>query len=366
MKANVRWNFIRYAQVWEDAEVLCAGLNTAQGGRILSVCSGGDNALALLTLAPRELLALDLSEVQTFCLHLRVAAIQTLSRSEVITFLGVHAEDISETHRLALYQRVRTALPAKAQDFWDNNSKQVARGVIHMGKFERYFALFRRFVLPFILSKHDVDHVLSYHPPSKRAIFFQQHLNHPFFRSCIRLFFSPWLMGKLGRDPAFFRFTQGHLAENILKRTQYALVTLDPSQNPYLHYILRGEYQSVLPYWLRPEPYALVQKHLSALRIEVASLDQLDAITSSNLSEPFDAMNLSDVFEYLSPADANQLLTYLAQRCHVGGRLLYWNMLTPRDGQDVPILRPLTELSNHLYSQDKAFFYSRLIVEERC
>ncbi|MCH7890232.1 MAG: DUF3419 family protein, partial [Gemmatimonadetes bacterium] len=42
---------IRYGSVWEDADVLCEALApVAKGGRLLSVASAGDNALALLTL----------------------------------------------------------------------------------------------------------------------------------------------------------------------------------------------------------------------------------------------------------------------------------------------------------------------------
>ncbi|CAN5264218.1 hypothetical protein BH23GEM4_BH23GEM4_17410 [soil metagenome] len=53
VRERVRWDRIRYASVWEDADVLCEALApVAPGGRLLSVASAGDNALALLTLDP--------------------------------------------------------------------------------------------------------------------------------------------------------------------------------------------------------------------------------------------------------------------------------------------------------------------------
>ena len=53
---------IRYGSVWEDADVLCEALApVAQNGRLLSIASSGDNALALLTLDPAEVVAVDLS-----------------------------------------------------------------------------------------------------------------------------------------------------------------------------------------------------------------------------------------------------------------------------------------------------------------
>jgi S-adenosylmethionine-diacylglycerol 3-amino-3-carboxypropyl transferase len=49
-----------------------------------------------------------------------------------------------------------------------------------------------------------------------------------------------------------------------------------------------------------------------------------------------------------------------------GGRLAYWNMLVPRSRPKsmADRLRPLSELAERLHRADKAFFYSRFVVEE--
>src|ERR1035438_6503552 len=50
-----RRNALHYSCVWEDADVLCQALApVAQGRRLLSISSAGDNSLALLTLDPSE------------------------------------------------------------------------------------------------------------------------------------------------------------------------------------------------------------------------------------------------------------------------------------------------------------------------
>ena len=82
------FDFVRYASVWEDADVLCEALApVAPGGRLLSIASAGDNALALLTLDPQEVLAVDLSPAQLACVALRVAAFETLDHDELLAFL---------------------------------------------------------------------------------------------------------------------------------------------------------------------------------------------------------------------------------------------------------------------------------------
>ncbi len=57
------FSLIRYAQCWEDADVLVKGLDIQPGARCLSICSAVDNTLALLTRDPAQVLALDLSPI---------------------------------------------------------------------------------------------------------------------------------------------------------------------------------------------------------------------------------------------------------------------------------------------------------------
>ena len=54
------------------------------------------------------------------------------------------------------------------------------------------------------------------------------------------MFFSRTVMGRLGRDPEFFRYVETDVAASILDRTRHALSVLDPAQNPYVYWILTG------------------------------------------------------------------------------------------------------------------------------
>ena len=65
---------IRYAQCWEDADILLEALDIQPGQTCFSVASGGDNTLAMLSRGPGRVIAVDLSPAQLACLELRVAA----------------------------------------------------------------------------------------------------------------------------------------------------------------------------------------------------------------------------------------------------------------------------------------------------
>ena len=49
-----------------------------------------------------------------------------------------------------------------------------------------------------------------------------------------------------------------------------------------------------------------------------------------------------------------------------GGRLVYWNLFAPRSRPEhlAGRLRPLSKLAEAQHARDRAFFYSRLVVEE--
>ena len=44
---------LRYAQCWEDADVLVDALAIRPGGTYVAIASAGDNALAMLAAVPR-------------------------------------------------------------------------------------------------------------------------------------------------------------------------------------------------------------------------------------------------------------------------------------------------------------------------
>jgi S-adenosylmethionine-diacylglycerol 3-amino-3-carboxypropyl transferase len=348
---------IRYAQVWEDADVLVAALDPRRGETILSIASAGDNALALLARGPAKVIALDLNPAQLSCLELRVAAYRELEHAELLELIGSRSSE----RRAALYSRCRPLLGDAARAFWDSHPAEVAAGIGGAGKFERYFATFRNRVLPLVHSRAHVAALLRGGP--ERSGFYARKWDTWRWRLMFRIFFSRFVMGRLGRDPAFFRYVQGTVAERILGRTRHALTVLDPAENPYLQWILTGQHTTALPFALREENFTAIRTNLDRLEWRLQSLeDFLDSVPPASI----DGANLSDIFEYMSEANTEALLSRLAAACRPGARLAYWNMLAPRSRPEslADRLQPLPEMAEQLLAADKAFFYSRFVLEE--
>ena len=80
----------------------------------------------------------------------------------------------------------------------------------------------------------------------------------------------------------------------------------------------------------------------------------------------FQGMNLSDIFEYMSPAEHAACYAALLAHTPPGARLVYWNMLAPRGRPPELAARVLSldELAAGLHARDRAWFYQALHVDE--
>lgn len=350
---------IRYAQVWEDADVLLGGLDVQPGDVCLSIASAGDNALAMLTRDPSRVVALDISPAQLACLEIRLAAYRVLTHDELLELIGSRPS----TRRGELYERCRGALTSGARAYWDARADCIAPGIGGAGKFERYFALFRTRVLPLVARPADIAELLRPKPLADRRRFYEERWNSWRWRLLFRFFFSRTVMGRLGRDREFFRYVEGNVAESILARTKYAMTELDPSENPYMHWILTGTHGKALPCALRPENFETIRSRLDRLEWHCASIEEF---LSTGATRDFDRFNLSDLFEYVSVDHYHRLLDRIVSRSRPGARLAYWNMLAPRRRPErlADRLVPLDALADTLHRADRAFFYSAFCVEE--
>jgi S-adenosylmethionine-diacylglycerol 3-amino-3-carboxypropyl transferase len=352
------FDFIRYANCWEDADILCEALKPAPGARVLSIASAGDNSLALLA-DGAEVVAADLSRPQLACLEIRTAAFKKLEHDSLLAFLGVRPS----RDRLVTFDRLASDLSIEARAFWQARPGDVERGVIHAGRFEAYFGTFRRFVLPLVHSQKTLKRLLEPKDLDERRRFWHETWNNRRWRFLFHIFFSRFVMGRMGRDPEFFRYVEGSVSDRVLARAERALVDLSTHDNPFLDYIVHGNFTQALPRYLRLEHFDAIRSGLDRLTICHGPIEEAGR---AHLGGGFDALNLSDIFEYLDGPHAGQLYGQLLDLARSGARLAYWNTLVPRScpPEMHSRARPLRELAHSLFARDRAFFYCNFEVDE--
>jgi S-adenosylmethionine-diacylglycerol 3-amino-3-carboxypropyl transferase len=293
----------------------------------------------------------DLSPAQLACVALRIAAFEELDYEALLAFLGVEPSD----ERIATYRRLRSRLPEDVAAFWDAHAGVVSEGVIHGGKFERYFHLFRRWVLPLVHSRASVEALLAARALAEQERFYAERWDTWRWRALFRVFFSRAVMGKMGRDPEFFAHVDGPVAVRILERTRYAMTRIPAAENPYLAYTLAGNFRAgALPRYLERRHFESIRSRLGRMRLAQVPADQADG--------RFDGFNLSDIFEYMDPAEHERCYLRLLSRARPGARLVYWNMLAARSMPATAAgrARELADLAGALHARDRAWFYQRL------
>lgn len=361
IQERAKFDYIRYAQCWEDADVLVAALQP-QGRKCISIGSAGDNSFSLLAAGAMRVVAVEMNATQMACIELRRAAYLSLGHQEFLELIGSRPSDC----RWSLYQKCRAPLEVNARNFWDARKESVVEGIGAAGKFENYFKIFRKWILPLAHDRKRIHELLLHKSAEQRSAFYQQQWNNRRWQLLFRLFFSRFTMGRMGRDPEFFQYVEGSVAERILERTRHALVELDSAANPYLHWILTGTHGDTLPHALRLESFEIIRQRLAddpnCMQMKHMALEEY--LRESD--EFFDAYNLSDIFEYMSESSMKTVMKAMLAHSANGTRFAYWNMLVPRchPQEFASVLRSHDEQAAELFFQDKAWFYSRFVIEE--
>lgn len=347
---------ILYAQCWEDIQVLTQSLEIVPDDDILSIASGGDNSLALLLENPKSVIAIDQNPAQIYLVELKMAAIKYLNHNQFIRFIGVHPEK----DRWDIYCTLRPFLSDNAANYWDNNKKNLNRGIIHIGKFEKYLGLFCRFVLPLIHYRRTIKKFFTVSNLSAQKTIYRQSWNNLRWRYLFRIFFSKFVLSRFGRTADFFRYvSMDDISKVLFERTEYGLTALPIKDNFYAEYILSGKYENLqaAPPYLNPDNFEIIKRRLNRIKLVCSSLEKyLNKLPSNSISK----FNLSDCFEYMSEDQRSDLLKQIAKISRPGARLALWTLFIP---QSIPKdfnnkIELLKELSENLSSTARTFFYN--------
>ena len=382
MKSEVKENrvdfsLIRYSQCWEDTEVLLESLNIQENNICFGILSAGDNVFSMLAENPKKVVALDISFPQIALAKLKKEVFNSLSYEEMLEFMGVMKSD----KRIEIYDRIKENLDKEVKEYWDFNKEAIQKGIIHAGKFEKFFKIFREKILPFVHSKKRIEKLLEKKSRQERIEYYDKYWNNFRWKLMFKLFFSKYIVGKLGRDKEFFRYAEKNISEEMKERSRYALCELNPYENPYINYILAGNYRKdCLPYFLRKENFDKIIKNLHKVEILQSSVEEyLDQIDFK-----IDKFNLSDIFEYMSAENYSKLMGKIYDNAENNALLAYWNLIVERNSEKLDYKKTdseiavtgketnvngkkyerMKELDRKLHEKDMTFFYTDFVVEK--
>ena len=109
-----------YNQIWEDPRVDLQALRLAPDSRVLTISSGGCNALNYLLADPASVTAVDLNRHHIYLLELKIAALRHLPRYEdFFEFFGFGSGKNTQANYL---RYIAPHLNPEARKFWESNT----------------------------------------------------------------------------------------------------------------------------------------------------------------------------------------------------------------------------------------------------
>jgi len=346
---------ILYSMCWEDPEILRGALEINPEDNVLSIVSGGENIISLLLDKPRKITGIDVNFEQIYLTKLKIEAIKVLDFEEFIEFVGLK----KSKNRLRFFRRIN--LEKKEKDYWGKNLEKISYGILHCGKFERYLKGFRRYFLPLIITRKNINRFLKLRSLKEQEEFYRRYFNNWRYRIIIRLLFSKRNL-KRGREKSYFKYNKRKdIASYYLKRLEYGFTRVPIEDNFFMQYILTQKISTKNHPYLNKDKFMELKKLLQNTKIEFVCEDLLSFLNSS--PEKFSKYNLSDVFEVYSQKEYEEIFEKIVKNSVPKAKICYWNHLAKRDVHFIRGLKRDSEKSLRLYKKDRVHFYSNFLIE---
>lgn len=318
-----------YPQIWEDPEVDLEALQIAPGQRIMTIASGGCNALSYLVADPREIIAVDLNTSHAALNRLKIAALRNLPDYDAFfSFFG----DANSKSNIELYDRyIASRLDPATRSFW--NARDF-RGRRRIDRFARGF--YRSGLLGrFIAAGHAVARFYGKNPKVMLAArsldeqreIYDRELKPLFDKRLVKsiLNLRSSLFG-LGIPPAQYdALSGGRPMHDVIEERLARLACGFPLDKNYFAWqaFNRGYASGAsgpLPLYLQRENFATVRER--AHRIEMRNISYTDQLRSLPASH-IDRFVLLDAQDWMTDQTLAELWDEITRTARPGARVIF-------------------------------------------
>ncbi len=367
-----------YNQIWEDPRVDLQALKLDENSRILTISSGGCNALNYLIENPERVTAVDLNRHHIYLLNLKIAALKFLPTfKDFFAFFGFGK---SEKNVENFQKYIAPNLDENTRKFWESSS---AIGKITHGKRINFFkkgGLYEHsrngYFLRFF---HKFSHFLGCRPeevlkaktPEEQAELYEKYIA-PFFDSFVikAIGKMPVTMFGLGIPPQQYDELKKDLAEganliDVYKKRTKRLAVEYPIYENYFAWqafarLYDTENRKALPEYLKEENYEVLRKNAGRLETRIGSVTE--EIKQNDFGR-FNRFVFLDAQDWMNAEMMTELWQAIADKSESGSRIIFRTA-----GASSPIEINLPEdlrekfvyekdFSDELFTQDRASIY---------
>jgi S-adenosylmethionine-diacylglycerol 3-amino-3-carboxypropyl transferase len=356
-----------YNQIWEDPRVDLEALQFNENSRIVTISSGGCNALNYLVEKPEQVTAVDLNRHHIFLLRLKLAALECLpAHEDFFNFFGSG----KDPKNVENYQNlIAPNLDPETREFWDKKIKIFGKGGLYEhsrnGYFLRFFHRFANLIGCY------PERVLEATSPAEQLELYDKYIN-PFFDS----FFIktvgklPITMFGLGIPPQQYEelkkdLSQGGSVIDIYRERAKRLAVDYPINENYFAWQAFArkydtEHRQAIPEYLKEKNFAGLKQNVSRVSAKIGS------VTDEIKNRPAGAFNrfvFLDAQDWMNSPILTDLWSTISERGEKNSRIIFRTA-----GADSPLENALPpellakfdyekDWSKELFEQDRASIY---------
>ena len=346
---------IAFSRAWEDDRLDLELLAVKPGEHVLVVASAGDLALAVASAGAERVLAVDVNPAQLHLAALKRAAAQALD--------PVARHRWFEVGRVSGYERtyrreLRGLLAADAAAYWDRRIGQFERGFNEQVGVGRSFARLGRLARWLVPSMPAQIEAVA--DTAEQLAFWKSRVRGRLFGPITHWLFAhtPLLASLAPNAHEMRRMRRAVYSRSLQARVEGIVGASLVRRHPWWRPALSGQPVDLGDgaVWLDPDRAAATAD--AAARVELIRDDLIRALERQPAGS-LDAVSVSNVPDWLAPADAGRLRSALVHALRPGGRALARAVLA--DERSLTGGRLLREhISDSLPARDRTALYGRL------
>ncbi len=365
-----------YAQIWEDPDVDMAAMELKPHHHVVTIASGGCNALSYLSAMPAKVTAVDLNRAHVALVRLKIEGLKRLPGWESFyRFFGEadHSRNVADYNSyLAPHLDKETAAYWEGRNLWGRKrvsgfAKNIYRRGL-LGKFIGSGHLFAKFYglnLQAFLDCQDLGEQRAY---------FEENISPLFNKRLVkRVTKSPVALFGLGIPPAQYDELKGQRNMGDVLKERLERLTCDyPLQDNYFAWQAFGrsykpDGAGPLPPYLQKRNYQTLQRMVDRLSVQQANMTHVLAQSPGN---SVDRVVLLDAQDWMTDEQLNELWRAITACARPGARVIFrtagQQSILPGRVTDEVLSRwnYLETLSADLHKRDRSSIYGGFHVYE--
>lgn len=318
-----------YPQIWEDPVVDMQAMEIEPHHHVVSIASGGCNALSYLTANPGKITAVDLNRAHVALVRLKLAGLKYLPGWDAYyRFFG----EADESLNIRDYRRhLKPFLDIETRRYWEARSLFGRRRLSHFKSNIYRKGLLGRFIgMGHIVARaygQDMTRFLESRSLEEQRLFFDQNISPLFDRKLVK-----WVTDRrmslygLGIPPAQYEALSDGTPMSAVLRGRLERLTCDfPLRENYFAWQAFG--RAYAPGASGPLPPYLEQRHYPQLRSRADRVDVRHAsLTDVLLAMPAASAHrfvLLDAQDWMTDAQLNALWSAISHAAAPGARVIF-------------------------------------------